>query len=151
MSSRIQLADLVVAELQAHAWSQEIRCVGRKWIPRFDVKASVLRQVTVCPEQVLQPAPPGRGGSPVTEDVSCQIVLQHKLESEDNAEIDPLDKLLLEFGDHFRVSARTLNPPDASDRTYQYLQAESLIGEEHIAQKRVFTGILTLTYRLTRN
>lgn len=145
-SHRVLLAALVQAEIERTPWSVPITPVGRAYVPIYDTRLGVSRQVTVVPGELSQARHPGRSarggaGGIVTDDISVDLCLQHKLSSLDNAEIDPLCELLEEISDHFR----RLGPLD----NYYYLKADSMLGDDHFRGKLVFTGLLTLTYRWT--
>ena len=74
------------------------------------------------------------------------MAVQQKLIAADNAEIDSLLALVEELADHFRF--RRFASPDA---VWVRTQNEPVYAQEHLDRFRVFTGLLTLTFRTLRS
>jgi len=141
MSVITEIADAVVAELNAGSFSQPF-AAERHYLPVFELDDIKNLRVTVVPKGVAIQAT-GRNSN--QHDVEIDIAVQKKLTKTDPAEIDPLMALVEEIADRFRFK-RFASPDAVWIRT----QNEPAYAQEHLDQFRVFTSLLTLTFRIIR-
>ncbi len=136
------IADAVVASLNAGSFGQEFTA-ERHYRPVFDLPEMGTLHVTVVPQgMAIETA--GRGRSQY--DCRIDIAIQKKFENGDSAELDPLMALVEQIADHFRFK-RLEGLPEA-----MWVKTENtpIYAAEHMEQNRVFTSVLTVTYRVWR-
>ena len=133
----LELADAVVAELNAHAFSQPF-VAERGYLPTFELADLERLHVTVVPKE-----DEGRldTRSSSAHDYALDIGIQRKPEHIDHASLDPLLLLTQEIADHFLFGQR----PAAA--TLVASQARILYLQEHLAKLGQFTSVVTLTFR----
>lgn len=151
MSVVVEIADAVVADLNTGSFSQPFQA-ERHYLPVFELDDIKDLRVTVVPKAV---AIQTTGRSSNQHDVEIDIAVQKKLTKTgtavavtagtDPTEIDPLMALVEEIADHFRFKRFT--SPDA---VWIKTQNEPVFAQEHLDQFRVFTSLLTLTFRVIR-
>lgn len=115
----------------------------RHYRPVYDAQQLKQLRVTVVPRGI---AIESASRNCNQQDVSVDIAVQKKLLSADLAEIDPLMSLVEQIGGYFRGRRLKLFPAAMLIRT-ENLPVYSL---EHLEQMRVFTSVLTLTFRVIR-
>jgi hypothetical protein len=133
------IADAVVAEMNGHAFAQSFAAV-RGYVPIYSLEQMASLHVTVVPKTTtLQP----HSRASVQMDVSVDIAVQQRVA--DDAAADVLMALVEEIADFFRQ--RRLASVAAV-----WVSAENnpIYSPEHLAEKRVFTSVLTLTWRRWR-
>jgi hypothetical protein len=136
------LADAVVAELNAATFSQPVTAV-RHYLPQFDLKEMQTLHVTVVPKGVvLGFGDRARGQG----DYSVDVAVQQKITTGDNAELDGLTSLVEEIANHLR--GRRLGT--YADAAWIKTEQTVLYAPEHLAELRQFTSVLTVTYRVLR-
>lgn len=145
MSTIIDIADAIVTELSAGAFSKPLQAV-RHYKPTFDLQEMKDLHVSVVPRGVELS---GASRSMAQTDVQIDIGIQQKLPADaagDQAEIDALMRLVEEIADFFRTH-RLTGFPNAS-----WLKTENkpIYSPEHLEQLRQFTSVLTLTFRVLR-
>jgi len=74
------------------------------------------------------------------------IGVQQKFEEGDAAELDPLMGLVEEIADTFRGAALETDP----QAVCVAVENGPIYAQEHMREKRLFTSILTLTFRVWR-
>ena len=142
MALIVDIADAVVAELNGGTFSQTLEVV-RLYRPQFDLAEMKDLHVTVVPKGV-EAATVSR--SVVQYDVSVDVAVQKKLETETNDEIDPLVNLVEEIATFFRLR-RLAEYPNAS---WLGTTNEPVYSPGHLEELRQFTSVLTLTFRVVR-
>jgi len=142
MSAPIDIADAVVAELNAASLSQPISA-ERHYVPVFDLQDMKDLHVSVVPKGVVITK---SDRSRNTNDVQIDVAVQKKFEKGDAAEIDPLVNLVEEIADFFRLR-RLSSYPNA-----HWIKTEHapIYAQEHWDELRQFTSVLTLTFRVVR-
>lgn len=141
MALVVEIAEAVVAELNGATFSQQFTA-DRNYLPVYELEHLKDLRVTVVPKGItIQSA--GRNSN--QHDVEIDVAVQQKLANTTAAEIDPLLALVEEIADHFRF--RRLASPDA---VWIKTQNEPVYAQEHLDQFRVFTSLLTLTFRVIR-
>ena len=76
-------------------------------------------------------------------DIEIDVAVQQKLSKTDIATIDPLMTLVEEIADHFRFKR-------LANAVWIKTENEPVYAQEHLDQYRVFTSLLTLTFRVLR-
>lgn len=135
------IADAVVVDLNAGSFSQAFNA-ERHYLPVFDLDDIKDLRVTVVPKGIAIEAT-GRNSN--QHDVEIDVAVQKKLVKTDATAIDPLMALVEEIADRFRFKRFT--SPDA---VWIRTQNEPVYAQEHLDQFRVFTSLLTLTFRIIR-
>lgn len=141
MSSKlVQLADAVVAALNAGKFSLAFTA-QRLYRPYFDLPEMSTLHVTVVPDSMVLTQ---HTRVTMANESKVDVAVQRKYKTEDAAELDPLMVLVEEIAAMF-----------AQNRVIAELGAVLLKVEhapvyspEHMQDKRMFTSIITLTYRM---
>jgi hypothetical protein len=144
MSLVMDIADAVAAQLnaaEAGTFSQEFTAI-RKTIPAYEPVELEELKVTVVPKS-LEITPATRAGSQY--DIAVDIGIQKKLASPDSvdAEAETLSDLVDEIAEHLRQQPLAAAP----HANWVATANEPIYVPEHLAEKRIFTSVLTLTYR----
>ena len=141
MSTIIQIADAVVAQLNAATFSQPLTA-ARDYAPSFKLPDMKSLHVTVVP----------RGMSSASLDRSrdafsyeIDVAVQKKTDMA-QATLDALMSLVEEIADHFRTE-RLSSFPGA--RCMDVKNAP-VFSQEHLDELRQFTSVLTLSFRVVR-
>ena len=142
MAAITDIADAVVAKLNAASFAQEFTA-ERHYRPVFDLPEMGTLHVTVVP-QGMALGPAGRGCNQY--DYRIDIAVQQKFEDGDTAELDPLMSLVEQIADYFRLQRLDGYPAAAWIKT----ENDPIYAVDHMEQNRVFTSVLTLTFRVMR-
>jgi len=142
MSVPIDIADAVVAELNAASLSQPVSA-ERHYVPLFELPQMHELHVSVVPKGV---AITKADRTHNTHDVEVDVAVQKKFEVGDAAEIDPLMNLVEEIADFFRLRRLSSYPNAHWIKT----QNKPIYAQEHWDELRQFTSILTFTFRVVR-
>ena len=142
MADITDVADAMVAELNAYSFSLPFTAV-RTFLPRYKLDELEDLHVTVVPisDSVL---PGDRGKS--RHDYEIDVAVQQKIDSLDNADVDPLIGLTEEIVDYFRGKRLTLSPSAVWGTT----EVKALYAVEHMEQLRQFTSVVAFTFRAMR-
>lgn len=136
------IADAVVAELNEGEFSQAFTA-ARHYLPQFELPEMKTLHVTVVPSG-LAVASLGRGSN--QHDVQIDVAVQKKLTTEGTTEVDPLMQLVEEIADFFRLR-RLKSVPGA---VWVKTENAPIYSQEHLAEMRQFTSVLTFTFRVAR-
>jgi len=139
MSLTIDIADAVVAELVAGSFSQAF-VPERRVLPEFDIADMHDLKVTVVPKAVEIS---GSSRSVCQYEVQVDIGIQKKLGTNLDVQVAELLDLVDEIADYLRRRVLQNTPWAVWLRTAN----DPIYAPDHIAQQRVFTSVLTLTYR----
>ena len=139
MSLVADIADAVVAELNAHTFSPAFTAV-RTYLPVYDLAEMADLHVTVVPKGVTSQQA-SRDASQF--EISVDIAVQKKLATGDNSEIDPLMDLAEEIAEFLRQRRLAAFPAAAWVRT----EHVAVYSPEHLEQFRQFTSVMTVVYR----
>lgn len=145
----IELADAVVAELNATTFSQAFSA-KRSYRPRFDRKELASLRVSVVPV-VSSTEVTGRAVTEVAPAV--EVAVQKAIDGpEDTATIDGLMGLLQEVQDHFLGGGLTLasGPQAACIGCTQVPGAEAGYSVKFLDELHAFTGIVRFNWKLGR-
>ena len=142
MSAVIKIADAIVASLNAGTFSQAFEA-ERKYQPAFELPEMQTLHVSVVPRSVAITTAT-RDSSYF--DCAIDVGVQKKVNADDPDELDKLMDLVQEIADHLRMK-RLGETPEAA---WVSIENEPAFASEHLDQQRVFTSVLTVTYRVRR-
>ncbi len=143
MSTIALIADAVAAHINAGTFSQPVNAV-RMYQPAFTLEDLAELRVSVVPRNVGI-ATASRDSS--TFECVVDVGVQRKLPAEgEQAEIDGLLDLVEAIADHVRLKRL----PDAPDAAWVGIAHEPVVSSEALEQHRVFTSVLSVTYRVRR-
>jgi hypothetical protein len=140
----IELAEALVTELNLpDAPFAPPLAAQRHYRPQFDLGELKNLRVSVVPRSL---AISSLNRSSNQHDLSVDVAVQKKVDPANTAELDGLMLLVERMADYFRLR-RLLSMPAAL-----WLKTENspVYAPEHLEQHRVFTSVLTLTYRVIR-
>lgn len=142
MSTLIDIADAVVAELSAGEFSQSF-APERHVLPVRDLADLKDLQVTVVPRGLEIS---GASRIACQHDAKVDIGVQKKLGADLDAETPVLCGLVEEIADYLR------RRPLAGVNNAAWVRTENdpAYAPEHLHEQRTFTSVLTLTYRVMR-
>ncbi|MCR4415292.1 MAG: hypothetical protein NUV77_23010 [Thermoguttaceae bacterium] len=142
MSKIVEIADAVVQEFNGGQFSQPVEA-QRYYRPTFELAQMKTLHVSVVPKGITIA---GLSRSADQHEYQLDVAVQKKLAGEGLEEIDGLLTLVEEIADHFRT------PRLASLAGVLCVKVENapVYAVEHIEEMRLFTSVLTLTFRVTR-
>ena len=142
MSLATDIADAVVAELSAAPGGtfSESFLAQRRVLPEFDLEDLAELKVSVVPKSVEIT---GSTRAASQYEVAVDVGVQKKLSKDLDAEVAALGTLVDEMADYLR--RRTLD--QAPFAVWVGIRNEPVYVPEHLAERRVFTSVLTVTYR----
>jgi hypothetical protein len=148
MSLITDIADAVVAELNAappEAFSQVLNA-QRRVLPQFEPEELSDLQVSVVPKR-LEITGATRAASQY--EIAIDIGVQRRLGRDLDAEVAELGTLVDQIADYLR--RRPLSGiPGIPGLAWVSTVNEPVYSPEHLAEQRVFTSVLTVTYRALR-
>ena len=143
MSTIAAIADAVVAHINAGTFSQPVSAV-RMYQPAFTLEDLADLLVSVVPRTTAIAA--ASRDSSVFECV-IDVGVQKKLPADStDAAIDALLDLVEEITDHLRLKRL----PGAPEAAWAGIAHEPVVAGESLEQHRVFTSVLSVTYRVRR-
>jgi hypothetical protein len=138
----IDVADAVVASLNAGSFGVPFTA-ERKYVPAVDLSDLAELKVTVVPKSA-EITTATRTSSYF--DCTIDIGIQQKVNPNEPAELDALSDLAEQIVDHLRLS-----PLDAlPEAAWLSIAHEPVFAPEHLDQQRVFTSVISVTYRVRR-
>jgi len=140
VSAIVALADAVVSELNAEAWSLPF-VARRLYRPRFEAADLKTLQVSVVPRSLVIEAASRALDS---RKYRLDVAVQQKLDAESAEEIDPLLGLVEEIARHFRLRRPSAMPSAVCVK----VENDPVYAVEHLDELRCFTSILTLSFRV---
>ena len=143
LATVIQIADSVVAEINAGDFSKKSLSAQRLYVPNFDLEDMKELRVTVVPREV-EYLPLDRVSNKYH--ATSDVAIQRKFSKGDAKEIDPLVMFVEELADYFRL--KRLNSYVAA----RCIKVENVVlySTEHWTQFNQFTSLLTLTFELAK-
>ena len=145
MSLATDIADAVAAELNAAdsgTFSQAFTA-ERKVLPAFDLADLAELKVCLVPKSVTIT---GSTRTASQYEIAVDIGIQKKLGKDLDGEVQTLGTLVDEIADY--LTRRPLSA--AAFAAWAAMANEPVYAPEHLAEQRVFTSILTVTYRAVR-
>jgi len=142
MSVLLLIADAVVESLNAATLGQEI-AAERHYQPVFDLPEMADLHVSIVPKGIEVLASSRNQNQ---HDYAIDIGIQQKVA--DDSEADVLMSLAEEIADHFRRGRVQIE--GIGSIPVLKVSTEPIFAPEHLTEKRVFTSIITLTFRVLR-
>lgn len=142
MAKIVEIADAVVQELRGGQFSQPIE-VQRHYRPSFELAQMKSLRVSVVPKGI---AITGLTRTIDQHEYQVDVAVQKKLAGEGLEEIDDLVGLVEEIADHFGAP-RMASLPDVLCVKVENIPVYST---EHLEEMRLFTSVLTLSFRAAR-
>jgi len=143
MAVAVSIAEAVLVGLNGHTFSQPLTA-ERQYRPQFELPDMKTLRVSVVP-RALKTSGGTRGQA--GNECAVDVAVQKKLDTEENAEIDPLIGLVEEIADFVRTTRRFATFPDA---VWVRTENDPLYSLEHLEELRQFTSVLTFTFQLLR-
>lgn len=142
MSTMTQVAEAVKVMVNAGAYSLPFTA-ERHYRPVHDLTQLQALTVSVVP-QGMTIVTAGRASN--QHDYRIDVAVQQKFDDDGPAALDPLMAVVEEIADHMRFK-RLASLPEAI-----WVKTENvpIYAPEHLEQHRVFTSVLTLTYRIVK-
>ncbi|MFO0839605.1 MAG: hypothetical protein U1D55_13900 [Phycisphaerae bacterium] len=142
MSTIIDIADAIVASLNAGTFSQPFEA-ERKYQPVFELPDMQTLHVSVVPRSVAITTATRESSY---FDCAVDVGVQRKVNPDEPTELDELMNLVEEIADHLRMKRLD----EAQQAAWVAIENEPAFASEHLDQQRVFTSVLTVTYRVRR-
>lgn len=140
MSRLVQIADAVAASLNGGNFSQPFEA-KRLHQPSFDLAELDELRVSVVPKsQGISAA--SRAGS--SYDCAVDVGVQKRVDPADLPQVDALLDLVEEMIEH--LNGQPLE--DVPGAAFLSIKWEPVLVAEHLDQLRVFTSVVTITYRV---
>jgi hypothetical protein len=141
LATIIQIADAVVAQLNAATFSQPLTA-ARLYAPSFELPDMETLHVTVVPRGIASTSLDRKRDS-FSYDID--LAVQKKTDMA-QASLDALMALVEEIADHFRAE------PLGSFPAARCVDVKNVpvYSQEHLDELRQFTSVLTLTFRMAR-
>ena len=140
MKIAIDIADAIVAELQSGSFSESVTVV-RRVLPEYQLSELKALTVTVVPKSV-QITNITRESS--SYEVAVDIGIQQKISKDTDAEVTRLSGIVTEVVNF--LNRRTLAAlPQVQ---FKSVANEPVYAPEHLSENRLFTSIVTLTYKV---
>jgi hypothetical protein len=135
----VEIADAVVAEINGHAFSTALEA-KRAFVPAYELSDLAQLRVTVVPKAIETT---GASRALSQHDVQVDVGIQQKLGQDLDAEVAGLCDLVEEIATFLRRRPLASAPHAAWVSTVN----DPIYAPEHLHEQRVFTSVLTLTYR----
>ena len=140
MKLAIEIADAIVAELAAHTFSEPL-VITRRVLPEFELADLKALTVTVVPKSV--------GINNITRqsssfEVAVDVGIQQKIGKDTDTEVARLSGMVTEIV-AFMNRRKLTNQPAA---VFVSIANEPVYAPEHLSEKRLFTSIVTLHYKV---
>ena len=142
MSTVIDIADAVVASLNLGSFEPPVTAI-RKYVPVVELSDLAELSVTVVPKSA-EITTATRTSSHF--DCTIDIGIQQKVNPDELTELDALADLAEQIVDHLRLSSLDALPNAA----WLSIANEPVFAPEHLDQQRVFTSVVSVTYRVRR-
>jgi len=142
VSTIVDIADAVVGAIQAGSYGEPVT-VERKYRPAFELADLTQVHITVVPRSMSITTATRDSGY---FDCAIDVGVQKKVNADQAEDIDALMTLVEQIADQLRM--KRLN--DAPEAAWVSIENEPAFASEHLDQQRVFTSVLTVTYRVRR-
>jgi len=142
MSTINEIADAIVASLNAGSFSMQFQA-ERCCQPVHELSQLQALKVSVVPKSLTATAATRLDGF---FDCAIDIGIQHKVDADDQEALDGLMHLVEEIGDHLRFRKLDAFPNAA----WLAVENDPIFAPDHLEKERVFTSVLTVTYRVRR-
>ncbi|MEW6198054.1 MAG: hypothetical protein AB1601_05240 [Planctomycetota bacterium] len=142
MSTINQIADAIVASLNAGSFSMPVEA-QRCYQPVHELSQLQALKVSVVPKSLTATI---ATRSDCFFDCAIDIGVQRKVDADDLEVLDSLMHLVEEIGDHLRFHKLDAFPNGA----WLAIENDPIFAPDHLEKERVFTSVLTVTYRVRR-
>ncbi len=142
MSVSVQIADAIVSELNAGGFSLPVTA-ERKLLPVYDIKELHDLTISVVPGSVEIV---NLSREMISQHYHIDIGVQKKIGANIDVELEPLLSFVEEIAD-FLNRLKLTGAPDA---VWTRTNNEPLYDPHHLQQQRLFTSLLTITYKTAR-
>jgi hypothetical protein len=147
MSIVIDIADAVAADLNSSGLLSGLGITARRAVlPRYELADLAELRITVVPKSIEIT---GSTRSLSQYDVVVDVGIQQKLLPESpptDSEVEALLDLVQQLADHLR----TAQLDDVGNCVWVSVANDPIYAPDHLSDQRVFTSVLSLTYRLLR-
>lgn len=140
MKLAIDIADAIVTELSSGSFSEPL-AVSRRVLPEFELAELKGLTVTVVPKSI-QIANITRQSS--SFEVAVDVGIQQKIGKDTDADVTRLSGVVSEIV--MFLNRRKL--PDMPTAVFVSISNEPVYAPEHLSEKRLFTSILTVHYKV---
>lgn len=141
-SVAVDIAEAMLATLEGVEFSQEYTA-DRRYVVNWDVEELTGVEMSIVPQaQLVTNQDRTRNSNEVSVDVGIQV----KVDGITPEHVDPYMVLAQEVMDHF--SRRAL--PDLPAAKFMRVGSKVIFSPAHLDQKRTFTSVVTVTYRLAK-
>ncbi|MCK6458123.1 MAG: hypothetical protein L6Q92_16535 [Phycisphaerae bacterium] len=140
MSTILDIADAVTSALNTGPFDPALNA-ERRYQPAFDLADLAALKISVVPKSLTISNATRTDGY---FDCAIDIGVQKKIA--DDAEVDSLVALVEQIADHLRQKRLD----DAPEAAFVSIANEPVFAPEHLDTQRVFTSVLTVTYRVRR-
>lgn len=141
MATIIDIADSVVAQLNATAFSQPV-AAARHYAPQFELAQMTALHVSVVPRGINSSS---LDRSRDSFEYQIDLAVQQKVDPS-NPPLDALMTLTEEIADRFRTGSLASYPAARCTE----VKNEPVFALEHLTELGQFTSVLTLTFRVCR-
>lgn len=140
MKLAIDIADAIVTELSGNTFSEPL-VVTRRVLPEFELSELKALTVTVVPKSVEINNITRQSSS---FNLAVDIGIQQKISKATDTEVARLSGVVSEIVSF--LNRRSLT--EIAGAIFVSIANEPVYAPEHLSEKRLFTSILTLTYRV---
>lgn len=142
MKLAIDIADAIVTELKTNSFSEPLTIV-RNVLPEYELAELKALTVTVVPKSV--------GISNITRqsssfEVAIDIGIQQKIGKDTDAEVQRLSEIVTEVATFLNRRPLASQPK----AVFVTIANEPIYAPEHLSEKRLFTSILTVHYKVVQ-
>jgi len=137
-----QIADAIVQSLNAGSFSMPVEA-QRCYQPVHDLSQLQQLRVSVVPKSLTATI---AARSDSYFDCAIDIGVQRKVDADDQEALDGLMHLVEEIADHLRFHRLDAFPNAA----WLSVENNPIFAPDHLEKERVFTSVLTVTYRVRR-
>lgn len=140
MKLAIDIADAIVTELDGNTFSEPL-VVTRRVLPEYEIAELKALTVTIVPKSVQINNITRQSSS---FDVAIDIGIQQKIGKDTDTEVIRLSGIVSEIVSF--LNRRKL--ADMSGAIFLSIANEPVYAPEHLSEKRLFTSIVTVTYKV---
>lgn len=145
MADIIEIADAIQAELEDGSFSLPF-AIDRAYIPLYEREDLDGLTVTIVPKSVTES---NQDRSRTQDEDAIDVAVQQKVASTDTAELDPLMALAREIRQHFKGRECRARVKASTGASWVRSAHPFIYSPEHLREKRIFTSVITLTYKAT--
>jgi hypothetical protein len=145
MADIVDIADAIQTELEDGSFSLPFDVV-RGYIPRYEREDLEGLTVTIVPKSVTES---NQDRNRTQDEDAIDVAVQQKVASTEAAELDPLMSLAREIRRHFKGRECRARVKASTGASWIRSAHPFIYSPEHLREKRIFTSVITLTYKVT--